>query len=57
MSNDCFVKRTGRAKHGYNTQKEAFKKSQEIQAKGGGYLRPYKCKCGKYHLSSQKKRG
>lgn len=56
MENSCFVKSTGRKKHSYVTQKEAFEKSQEIQANGGKYLRPYKCGCGDYHLSSQKKR-
>lgn len=56
-ANDCFVKLTGRKKHRYDTQKEAFTASQEIQKNGGRYLRPYLCKCGGYHLTSQKKRG
>ena len=56
MTNDCFVKRTGRAKHEYATKAEAFKKSQEIQATGGKYLRPYLCSCGNYHLTSQKRK-
>ena len=56
MSADCFTRLTGRAKHEYATKAEAFKKSQEIQAAGGKYLRPYLCSCGNYHLTSQKRK-